>query len=202
MIDAMPRPRPPHLHRQITRHGNPVWYVRVGKGPRTRLRAPYGTSEFDEQYRAAIAGHPLGGRQKAANGTLAWLWEQYRQSSAWTQKLKPSTRRMHERIMKRVIDVSGREPFSAINRKSIVAGREKRAATPAQARKFLDAMRGLFRWALDAEHIKADPTAGVKNPEKPKTQGFPAWTEEDVEAYHRRQTTGTSSPWCAHQASN
>jgi len=96
VIDAMPRPRPPHLHRQITRHGNPVWYVRVGKGPRTRLRAPYGTSEFDEQY-AAIAGHPLGGRQKAANGTLAWLWEQYRQSSAWTQAIDaPHARAHHE----------------------------------------------------------------------------------------------------------
>ena len=30
---------------------------------------------------------------------------------------------------------------------TIMAGRERRAATPSQARNFLDAMRGLFRWA-------------------------------------------------------
>jgi len=191
VIDTMPRPRPPHLHRQITRHGNPVWYVRPGKGPRTRLRAPYGTPEFDEQYQAAIAGKPPHGRRKAESGTLAWLWEQYRQSAAWTQKLKPSTRRMHERVMKHVLDASGTEPFASINRKSIVAGREKRSSTPSQARKFLDTMRGLFRWALDAEHIKVDPTAGVKNPAKPKNNGFPAWTEEDVEAYRKCWPIGT-----------
>jgi integrase len=52
-------------------------------------------------------------------------------------------------------------------------------------------MRGLFRWALDADHIKVDPTAGVKNPEKPKNNGFPAWTEEDVEAYQKRWPIGT-----------
>ena len=33
----MPRPRPPHLQREITRHGKAVWYVRVGHGPRVRI---------------------------------------------------------------------------------------------------------------------------------------------------------------------
>jgi len=93
--------------------------------------------------------------------------------------------------MKHVLDASGTEPFASINRKSIVAGREKRSSTPSQARKFLDTMRGLFRWALDAEHIKVDPTAGVKNPAKPKNNGFPAWTEEDVEAYRKCWPIGT-----------
>ena len=37
-MDPMPRPRPPHLVQQITRHGAVVWYVRKGKGPRTRSR--------------------------------------------------------------------------------------------------------------------------------------------------------------------
>jgi hypothetical protein len=32
-MDDMPRPRPPHLQRQITRHGKTVWYVRVGRSP-------------------------------------------------------------------------------------------------------------------------------------------------------------------------
>ena len=191
MIPSMPRPRPPHLHRETNRHGKAVWYVRVGKGSRTRLRAPYGTPEFEAQYQAALSGKPLDSRRdKPPSGTLGWLWDQYRQSSSWT-RLNPSTRRMHERIMEHVIATSGREPFTAINRKSIIAGREKRASTPAQARKFLDAMRGLFRWALDAEHIKMDPTAGVKNPENPKNNGFPVWTEEDVEAYQQRWPLGT-----------
>ena len=27
-MDAMPRPRPPYLSREVTRHGRVVWYVR------------------------------------------------------------------------------------------------------------------------------------------------------------------------------
>ncbi|MGB6795116.1 MAG: integrase, partial [Xanthobacteraceae bacterium] len=34
----MPRPRPPHLHREVTRHGRVVWFVRIDKGPRIRIR--------------------------------------------------------------------------------------------------------------------------------------------------------------------
>ena len=52
----MPRPRPPHLHLEITRHGRKVWYVRVDKGPRIRIRAEFGTPDFDQEYQAAISG--------------------------------------------------------------------------------------------------------------------------------------------------
>src|SRR5215471_9337021 len=52
-------------------------------------------------------------------------------------------------------------------------------------------MRGLFRWALDVGHVKADPTLSVKNPSKPKSGGFPAWDENDVERYEARWPIGT-----------
>jgi len=55
---VMPRPRPPHLQREITRHGKAVWYVRVNRGPRVRLKAEFGTPEFDAEYRAALSGTP------------------------------------------------------------------------------------------------------------------------------------------------
>lgn len=193
MIQAMPHPRPPRLQKHVNRHGNVVWYVRPEHhGPRVRLRAAYGSPEFEAEYLAAIAGKRMDGtRCKAQSGSLQWLWDQYRQTGAWTNKLKPSTRRQHENVMRPVLAAAGKEPFTAVNRKSIVAGRERRIATPSQARKFLDAMRGLFRWALETDHIKVDPTAGVKNPQKPKNNGFPIWTEEDVEAYQRRWPIGT-----------
>jgi hypothetical protein len=52
-------------------------------------------------------------------------------------------------------------------------------------------MRGLFRWAADAGHVKADPTAGVRYPPKRKSAGFPAWTEDDVARYEARWPIGT-----------
>lgn len=52
----MPKPRPPCLHREINRHGQTVWYVRKGRGQRTRLRARFGTPEFMAEYSAAMFG--------------------------------------------------------------------------------------------------------------------------------------------------
>jgi integrase len=123
-------------------------------------------------------------------GSLAWLWERYRETTAWTV-LSLATRRQRENIMRGVLKQSGTANATAINRAHIVAGRDRRSPTPAQARHFLDVMRGLFRWALDAGHVKADPTLGIKNPAKPKSGGFPQWTEDEVDLYEARWPIGT-----------
>jgi integrase len=190
----MPRPRPPHLHRQVSRHGKTAWYVRIGKGPRIRMRAAFGTPEFDAEYQAAIAD--LSAREaskddRASTGSLAWLVGRYREEGDW-RNLSLATRRQRENILKHVLDSAGRQPLAKITRATIVAGRDRRAKTaPFQARHFLDTMRGLFRWAVEAELVKVDPTAGVADPAMPKSDGFPPWSEEDVAAYEKRWPIGT-----------
>ena len=87
--------------------------------------------------------------------------------------------------------MAGKEPFAKITTAAVMAGRDRRANTPAQARNFLDAMRGLFRWAVKARLVKLDPTIGVDNPPRPKTEGFAPWTEEDIAAYEARWPIGT-----------
>lgn len=186
----MPRQRPPHLHREINRHGKAVWYVRVEKGPRIRIRGAYGSPEFKAAYDAAVAGNPLEPPGKPKNGSLLWLFEQYRQTTAWTE-LSHATRKQRENILKHVMEKSGLEPFKLVTRKAVVAGRDRRKDTPAQARNFLDAMRGLFRWALEADHVTIDPTAGVTNPERKSGPGFEIWSEEEVDRYERRWPIGT-----------
>jgi integrase len=106
--------------------------------------------------------------------------------------LAAATRRQRENIMRVVLAQAGHEPATAIKRAHVVAGRDRRAETPAQARNFLDAMRGLFRWALDAGHVRVDPTLGIASPPRPKDNpGFPVWTEEDVARYEARWPMGT-----------
>jgi integrase len=192
MHDAMPRPRPPHLHRQVTRHRKTVWYVRIGKGPRTRITAPFGTPEFDPEYQAAITA--LSARKEkregASAGTLAWLIERYRETGAWTN-LSLATRRQRENIFRPVLDSAGGQPFAKITTATIQAGRDRRAATPSQARHFLDAMRGLFRWAVEAKLAKVDPTAGVSDPPRPNGDGFPTWAQDDIATYEACWPIGT-----------
>src|SRR5262249_42072892 len=113
VMNDMPRPRPPHLRHETTRHGKRVWYMRID-GHRIRLRPDYGSDEFWRQYHAAVNGAlqalPL---SKARNGSLAWLIERYRETTAW-KDLSPATRRNRENHFKQVIGSAGHQPYRSI----------------------------------------------------------------------------------------
>jgi integrase len=165
--------------------------VRVDRGRRIRIRSEFGTSEFNAQYSAAVAGEVLAdSKATVSKGTLAWLIARYRETSAWLD-LSLATRRQRENIFKHVIATAGTKPAAQITKATIAAGRDRRAKTPAQARNFLDAMRGLFRWAVEAEHAASDPTLGVKNPVRPKSGGFQVWNEHEIALYEARWPIGT-----------
>jgi hypothetical protein len=187
-MESMPRPRPPQLHREVTRHGKAVWYVRLDKGKRIRIKAEFGTPDFEAEYQAAINGRPKAVKGTAA-GSLAWLFEQYREAQVW-RDLSLETRKQREAIMRQMIRSAGNQPFAKITQATIVAGRDRRGTTPAQARHFLETMRGLFKWATKAKHVTANPTIGVEDPARPKGGGIPIWTEEQVAAYERRWPIG------------
>jgi integrase len=55
---------------------------------------------------------------------------------------------------------------------------------------FVKAMRGFFAWAVEAGHVKSNPTDGVKIIEA-ATQGFASWTDDDVAAYRACWPLGT-----------
>jgi integrase len=123
-------------------------------------------------------------------GTLAWLIERYRETPAWTG-LSNATRRQRENIFKAVLKTGGQEPFARITERTIAAGRDRRGKTPAQARHFIDAMRGLFKWAKGAGHATTNPATAVEYPTQKKSDGFPVWTEADLSRYEERWPVGT-----------
>src|SRR5690348_5296299 len=114
----MPRPRPPHLHRETNRHGKTVWYVHLGKGQRIRINGVYGTPEFDAAYQAAINGDLPKLAGKAVKGSLEWLWVLYRQTNAWTD-LSLATRKQRENIMRQVLATAGKQPLSGITPRAV-----------------------------------------------------------------------------------
>ena len=187
----MPRSRLPYLQRQVTRHRRTVWYVRRGAGPRVRIHAAYGSPEFFAEYQAAITELAVQGpsRGNVRAGTLEWLIRRYRESSAW-ESLAPATRDQRENIFRHVERQAGDVPFKAVTRAKIIEGREKRRATPNQANNFLKSMRGLFSWAVDMEHVAADPTRDVKLLSV-KTEGFHVWTDDEVLRFEARWPVGT-----------
>ena len=144
------------------------------RGPRVKLRAEYGTAEFWAEYQAALASTPRKPEAPHA-GTLAWLIERYRETTAWTY-LSAATRRQRENIFAHVLETAGKQPFAKITTATIMAGRDRRANTPVQARNFLDAMRGLFRWAVKAGLVKARSYDRRRQSASPKTDGFTLWS--------------------------
>jgi hypothetical protein len=186
----MPRPRPQFLQKQVTQHGKIVWYVRRGSGPRIRINGAYGSTEFMTEYHAAVASLAVATpKGNIGAGSLEWLIRRYRESSTW-EALAPATRDQRENILRHVEKGAGDVPFKAITRAKIIEGREKRKATPNQANNFIKTMRGLFRWAIDVEHAKLDPTHDVKL-WNVKTEGFHVWTDDELSQFEKRWPEGT-----------
>ena len=190
----MPRPRPPHLQRGVSRHGKVIWFVQMKRGaPKIRIRGEYGTPEFEAAYQAALSNAPMTKAQeiKAAQGTLEWAWLLYKQSGAWQSAISESTRRQRDNIMKHVLKSAGNQPLSKITSAAIADGVDRRAKTPSQAKNFKQTMSQFFAWLKKAKVVSDNPCDGVDLPKRPKTGGFKEWSIEDVLKYEERWPIGT-----------
>jgi hypothetical protein len=185
----MPKPRLPFLHREKTRHNKLIWVVRVGHGPRTRLRAPYGAPAFMQEYREAVEKPRAHGQPRDDEGTFGWLWRLYRASPEWA-RLSPATKKQRDHLMKLSLELAGNQPLEVWTRKFIIAGRDFRASAPSQATNWVKTLRALFRWAVDAEHLDADPTVNVKLLRQ-ASDGWHTWTADEMARFEARWPTGT-----------
>lgn len=114
--DGMSRPRPPHVHRETTRHGAIIWYVRVGHGPRVRLERAPGQPGFEAEYRAAIEAQRKPDPKRPEAGSIAWLIARYRETATWTA-LSPATRKQREAIFRQIVSTSGTASAAAGTRR-------------------------------------------------------------------------------------
>lgn len=186
----MPRRRLPYVMREVTRHGAVVWYVRKGRGKRIRLKSAYGTDEFFAEYQAALAGETPRLPNRLPVGTLAWLWDRYTDSLAFSQ-LRAATRTKKTNSMKRILartpDARLLEITSAVIKEGIDARKDK----PNVARDFLETLRSVFQWGLQAELVSADPTQGIETPRDTASKGFHVWTEKECQRFEARWPRGT-----------
>ncbi len=134
-MDAMPRPRPPYLQREVTRHGKTLWYRR-DKGPRIRINSAFGSAEFMAEYQRAVAGDLTPKREPPIKtNSLKWLLDRYRESAAWAN-LSPATRRQRENIFLPILASAGKEPFAEISRQDIAEAVDRPRRHALRRRKF------------------------------------------------------------------
>lgn len=183
----MPKKRLLHTETFLTRHGKRMWYFRMGHGKRIRLPGNYGSPEFMETYREALAKATSGNGQ--AERTLAWLINEYRRSPAY-EALARETKKQFKYQLERMMERSGRAPIAGITAATIAASRDARAGKPTDANKFLKCSVALFRFAVDRQWLKDNPAKGIAKLKTPSL-GFHTWTEEEAEAYERCWPVGS-----------
>ncbi|ONI58629.1 tyrosine-type recombinase/integrase [Candidatus Liberibacter solanacearum] len=188
----MVRKLPPYVVKEYTRHGKLIYYFRKDKGCRIRLPYP-NEPNFMPAYLSALSGVPIEQGyikpQKKEPQTLRWLVSQYRKSSHWASLAFNSRKRL-DLYFDQVIKKSGNVDYKKITSKHILLGIEARKTTPASATQFLASMRALFKWACKQEYIAINPCLSVENP-RYKSDGFKAWTKEDMVHFQNYWQEGT-----------
>lgn len=191
-MTQLKRKLPPHVVREVSRHGKVKYFYRIGKGVRVRLPDDIKAREFKEAYKQAVAGYKLIDVPRGIPTqpySLRWLIDRYRESSTW-KVFSKATQRQRENIFIEAIKRSNNVRYTTIDRRSMAMAVEARSDTPAQANHFLKAMRALFGWALQNDYVAIDPTAGVL-PLKYKSDGFAPWTMDDLLQFYDKWHVGT-----------
>jgi integrase len=185
------RKLPPHVQTERTRHGKVVFYFRRSQhAPRIRLPAPTEPG-FRAAYAAALSNAEKPA-SKAHKGSLEWLVDAYKRSAHWAN-LKPSTRRMRDNILKRVVLEAGTVPFAAITRKHINEAVDRRL--PHAGNTFRKVMSQMFAWAVSVDLVPVNPVQGATR-HKIKSDGHHVWTLEEVARFHARWPIGSRERLC------
>ena len=191
MIIDMPRKALPYLLKERTRHGTAVYYFRRGKGPRTRLKGQYGSKDFMAAYEAALVGSPIEPKASHPHLTLPWCIEQFMASPAWN-RLAPESRKQMSYQFERIATNAAGHLITAVRRKDVIAGRDRRAAVPSDANKYVRAMSMLCQYAVDQEWIAASPVFKISKLATSKTgEGFHTWTDDEMAAFEQKWPIGT-----------
>lgn len=187
----MPRPNPPRLSKDVDRHGNVRWYVRVPGKPKVRLSQEYGSEAFWNAYRDALAGKPTAKASapgKAEKGSFRELCGKYYASPEF-KLLDTSTQSWRKRALDLVCETKGDLPVDRMESKHVRRLRDELEKMGA-ANQRLKALKALFSWAVEAEEVPTNPARDVKLV-KYKTNGHHSWTVDEVLRFEKRWPLGT-----------
>ena len=180
-----------YIDKTTDRFGRVHYYFRRKGGPRTPLPGLPGSAEFTDAYQAALAGQPIetASTHKVIPGSLEALIIDYMQSDIWNGELSDGSRKFRKSILEQFRAKLGTVKARALQRshiQTIIANRKASAQG-----NWMKTLRHLFKWAIVADRVAIDPTAGVSKKQAPKTGGFRPWTEDDVAAFRAAFAIGT-----------
>jgi integrase len=207
-----------YVHRDVDRYGNVRHYFRRAKGHlKHQIKFEPGSQAFLDRYKELRASHGAAPAipEAAADGsepdaladpgpikpdTFRWLFEEY-QKSAIFKSLAPSTQNrrrnnieamLAERVRPGSPDTYDAMPLRSLTSKNLKVLRERKAGLPEALNQRVRALRHLFAWAHEAEHLAANPAREIKKIAH-KSAGHHTWTVEEVERFEARWPVGSKA---------
>ncbi|RYG86570.1 MAG: hypothetical protein EON58_21585, partial [Alphaproteobacteria bacterium] len=171
-------------------------YLRY-KGRRIPLVSDPNSSDFEEEYQAALAAasRPLRLQQVAADSTPRSIQQAVDQflsdpetadvCAAWKRERKNAFAPLLERIPD--------ENLRDLKWKHIKAVRNKHFRTPVTMNRFVNVMQAFMNWAVDNEIVEFNPIPrGKKAKLKENTESHEPWSDSDVANFRDHWPVGTS----------
>lgn len=196
-----------YVHEDVDRHGNVRLYFKKRGGLKLRLRATLGTPEFSEAYHKALADSAVGRLAPAPRdvdahhpktGTFRWLCAEYMRSADFA-RLEPSSRHARrlsydtmcqEPIAPGAAETFADFPLVRMSRKALLVLRDRKADLPGAANNRMKALRRMFAWAVEHEHLSHNPARDVAYLKETGT-GLRAWTALEIAQFEARHLVGT-----------
>jgi integrase len=206
-----------YYYEDCDRHGNLRRYFRkripgTTKYRKVRLREQPGTSEFYEEFAAAMAGQPyvrVGETPRPApprvvEKSLRWLVEKYYRESIEFRSYDEETKKTRRRILNAlcnelVSEADSREigdlPCDVPEDKIRVLVNRKAITSIDSARMRLKALRKLSEWAASTtpKLMAVNVAKNIPLPKRIETGGHHTWTLEEIDRYIARHPIGTKA---------
>ena len=176
----------PHCYRSKDRHGRERWLLRVPGRKAVTIKGRYGSPEFAENYRGALAPVEKKGIGVPRKGTIASLARSYLGASHFAS-LASETKRHRRRAIEAFVEEYGDYPVEGLESKHV---RMIIEGPPGRARTILGAISSLVTYAVDNGWREDNPCRGIKRPKLSK-HGWHSWTDEEIAAYRARHPHGT-----------
>jgi hypothetical protein len=198
----------PYLVQDVDRHGNVRLYVRLkidGKFRKERLRQPFGSPSFLEEYKAALerlkGGKKEGKTLTIKTGTLGWLVAEYEQSFTF-KKIAPREQRVRHLIVESCLNEETKVgsgyrfrdcPLAEFTSDHVRLMRDRKKGRPGAANNRVKWLSAMFSWAREERStwVKSNPATIKKADYNKKT--FHTWTREEFLQFEARHPLGTKA---------
>lgn len=186
------RPLPKHVTEYVDSRGKPRLRYRR-KGVKTYyFKCVIWSAGFMEELRRCEEGTAITvdvGADRVIPGSFNDLIAQYLRSSKWVN-LAASTRNTYSGIIKRFRAAHGHRLVAELQFQHVEAILAKMADTPSAANNLRKFLRMLINYACRLQMRKDNPVS-LTEPLKVDSEGFHAWTEDEIRQFENRWPIGT-----------